>query len=240
MSAPSPRPRSPLRGLRLALYRVLRRKTARLDGLTVLCDPARVPRSVAAAIIKGGYELPERELVRAAIRHVDRVVEVGAGVGIVGLVCTTLAGPGRVLSYEANATLEPIITANYALNGLTPRLRLRAVTSDGAPVSFYRNDNIVSSSVLDRGLAAQKVVVPSDALVTVLAEEGADVLVMDIEGAEIDLLSATDLTGLREIIVETHPHIVGAAATQAMVDAILAQGFTETGRVHKNIRLSRR
>jgi FkbM family methyltransferase len=232
--------KSPFRGLRLLAHRLLGRKTTQLDGLTVVCDPKVVPRNVSTAIIKGSYELPERELVRAAIRTGDRVVEVGSGVGVVGLLCNTLAGAGNVLSYEANAALEPVIAANFALNHLTPRLRLRAVTSDGAPISFYRNDNVISSSVYDRGLEAQKITVQSDALAQVLAEERADVLVMDVEGAELDLLTQADLSGLREIIVELHPHIVGEAPTQAMIEAICARGFQETGRIHKNIRLSRR
>jgi FkbM family methyltransferase len=227
------------RGPRLALHRLLGRKTTTLDGLTVICDPALVPRSVSTAIIKGSYERPERELARAAIRSGDRVVEVGSGVGIVGLLCNRLAGPGNVLSFEASAALEGIIRANFALNGLEPRLRLRAVTSDGAPISFFRDDNVISSSVFDRGLNATKVFVESDPLDRVLAEERADVLVMDVEGAEIDLLTRANLISLREIIVELHPHIVGEAAVEAMIVSICAQGFRETGRIHKNIRLSR-
>ncbi len=142
-------------------------------------------------------------------------------------------------SFEANAALEPVIRDNFALNGLEPRLRLRAVTVDGTPISFFRNENVVSSSIYDRGLAAQKVTVESEPIDRVLAEEQATVLVMDVEGAEIDLLDRADLSGLREIIVELHPHIVGDTATEAMIASICAQGFADTGRIHKNIRLSR-
>ena len=42
--------KSPFRGLRLVLFRLLRRKTVTLDGLTVSCDPSLVPRSVATAL----------------------------------------------------------------------------------------------------------------------------------------------------------------------------------------------
>ena len=231
--------KSPLRGLRLVAHRILGRKTTTLDGLRLVCDPARIPRALSTAIIKGTYELPERELVRAAVRPGDKVVEIGTGLGVVSLLCNRLAGSGNVLSYEANAALETAIRENFALNAMTPRLRLRAVTTDGAPISFFRNDNIVSSSIYDRGLAAQKVDVESDPIDRVLAEEQANVLVMDVEGAEISLLQAADLSHLREIIVELHPHVVGDAATDAMIASICARGFAETGRMHKNIRLSR-
>ena len=132
-------------GLRLAFHRLFGLRTTSLDGMTLLCDTELVPRNVSTAIIKGSYELPERELVRSAIRKHDRVVEVGAGVGVVGILCTQLAGAGNVLSYEANAALQPIIAANYALNGITPRLLMRAMSIDGEPLVFYRNDNVVSS-----------------------------------------------------------------------------------------------
>lgn len=230
---------SPFRGLKLGLHRLLGRKTTRLDGLTVTCDPALIPRSVVTALVKGSYEAPERRLVVDAIRTGDRVVEIGTGVGIVSLLCNRLAGPGNVLSFEANEALEPAIRANFALNGMEPRLRLKAVTPDGAPITFFRNENIVSSSVYDRGLQAQKVVVQSEAIDDVLRSEAATVLVIDVEGAELALLACDGVASLREIIVETHPHIVGEAETAAMIAGLVARGFRETGRIHKNVRLTR-
>lgn len=230
---------SPFSGLKLGLHRLFGRKTTRLDGLTVTCDPALIPRSVVTALVKGSYEAPERLLVVDAIRPGDRVVEIGTGVGVVSLLCNRLAGAGNVLSFEANAALEPAIRANFALNGMQPRIRFKAVTVDGAPISFFRNDNIVSSSVYDRGLQAEKVVVPSEALDAVLQTEDSSVLVIDVEGAELALLSCDGVSRLREIIVETHPHIVGEAETAAMVAGLVARGFRETGRIHKNIRLTR-
>ncbi|NBZ89562.1 FkbM family methyltransferase [Stagnihabitans tardus] len=231
--------KSPFRGLKLGLHRLLGRKTTRVDGLTVTCDPALIPRSVVTALVKGSYEAPERQMVADAIRKGDRVVEIGTGVGVVSLLCNRLAGAGNVLSFEANASLEPAIRANFALNGMEPRLRLRAVTVDGAPISFYRNENIVSSSVYDRGLEAEKVTVESEALDAVLEAEQATVLVIDVEGAELALLACEGVGRLREIIVETHPHIVGEAETAAMVAGLQARGFKVTGRIHKNLRLSR-
>ncbi len=231
--------RAPLRNLRLLLHRMTRRKTTTLDGLRLVCDPAKVHRSVATAIIKGSYEAPERSLVRAAVVYGDKVVEIGTGVGVVSLLCSRLAGHDNVMSFEANAALEPLIRENFGLNGLQPRLRIRAVTVDGAPIVFFQNENVVSSSIYDRGLQAQKVTVESDQINEVLSDARATVLVMDVEGAEIDLLGAADLSGLREIVVELHPHIVGEEATQAMIDGICARGFAVTDRIHKNIRLTR-
>ena len=81
--------------------------------------------------------------------------------------------------------------------------------------------------------------VESDPTDQILAHERATVLVMDVEGVEIDLLRAADLSGLCEIIVELHPHIVGKKATRAMIDDVCARGSVDAGRIHKNVRLSR-
>lgn len=232
--------KSPFRSLRLAWHRLSGSRTTRLDGLTLTCDPALVPRSVATAIVKGSYEAAERDLVRAALRPGDRVLEIGAGVGVVALTCAQAVGTENVLSYEANAALEPVIRENFRLNGRTPNLRMRAISSDGAPLRFFRNENIVSSSVHDRGLAAQEIVVPSDRIDDALTEHRATVLVMDIEGAENAILPAADLSGLREMIIELHPHIVGEEPTEMLIRSLKDRGFTETGRRHKNIRLTRK
>lgn len=227
------------RSLRLAWHRLTGRKTTRYGGMLVLCDPTRVPRSVATAIIKGTYEAPEMALVGAAVRHGDRVVEIGTGVGVVSLLCNRLAGAGNVQSYEANATLEPIIRENFRLNGLQPKLTFKAVTLDGQPVEFFHNDNIISSSVHDRGLPAQKRRIDSVAINEAIAAHRATVIVMDIEGGEVDLLPQADLASVRELIIELHPHIVGDEAIAALIGALKARRFAETGRIGKNIRLSR-
>ena len=227
------------RSLRYAIHRAFGLKTTRIDGVTVICDPAKVNPDVARAIIRGTYELAERVLARAAIRPGDRVLEIGTGVGVVGLLCTQFAGAGNVTSYEANAALAPTIRENFALNGLTPNLRLKAVTASGGPVTFYRNANVVSSSMVDRKLAADQITVDSDPINQALQETGAAVIVMDVEGAEIELLAVADLAGVREIIVEVHPHIMGEAPTEAMIEDLGKRGFAVTQRQHKTVWLSR-
>lgn len=228
------------RSMRYTLHRLLGRTTTQLDGLQLACGPQYVSRSVAREIIKGGYERAERHLARQAIRPGDKVLEVGAGVGVVGLLCTSIAGAGNVTSYEANSTLEATIRRNFALNGFTSDLVLKAVTVDGAPITFYRNENVVSSSMFDRKLASEKIEVESVAINSAIAARQATVIVMDVEGAEVDILTAADLSHVREIIVEVHPHIVGEDAVLRMLEQVCAKGFERRARQHKTEWLSRR
>lgn len=227
------------RSLRYLAHRLLKRRTTHLDGMRLFCDPEKVNRAMAREIIKGRYELAERKLAREAIQSGDRVLEIGAGLGVVSILCTRLAGVGNVTSYEANTALEAPIRENFALNDLIPNLVLKAVTVDGQPITFFQNDNVVSSSVYDRGLVAERITVPSVAIDTAIAETDASVIVMDVEGAEVDLLPAADLRAVREIIVEVHPHIVGAPAIDGMISALTERGFAVTERLHKTVWLSR-
>lgn len=227
------------RTLRLHLYRALDKRELTLSGVRTGCAAEEIPKSVRSSLFKGTYEEFERELVEKVVRPGDHVLEIGTGIGLVSLLATRLAGVGNVLSYEANPALEPIITANYRRNGWEPNLRMKAVTVEGGPLTFYQSDNIVSSSSVDRQLNQRQMTVQSDPIGAVIAEHEPSILVMDVEGAEIDLLTRADLSGVRAIIVETHPHIVGAEKTDAMIAHLNAGGLETRERRHKTYLFAR-
>lgn len=204
-------------------------------GVALKTGPSDIPRSVRSHIFKGGYEAVEAELVTGIVTPSDRVLEVGTGIGFVSILCAKLAGEGRVTSYEANPALEPIIRANYTLNGLSPDLRMKAVTVDGSPIRFFADPNILSSSLIDRDLESTEITVDSDPMADVMAEIAPNVIVMDVEGAEVDLLTAADLSSVRAMIVEVHPHIIGEDEIAAMDAAIALQGLHIAKRLHKTV-----
>jgi FkbM family methyltransferase len=210
-----------------------------LDGVRVSTDPAKAPARVRNALYKNTYEDAERALVSRAVRPGDRVLEIGGGIGFVGLLCARLAQDGRVVSYEANPALEPAIRTNYALNDAVPELRLKAVSTDGGPVSFHVAENVVSSSLMARRETGREVTVASDAFSAILEELEPDVLVMDVEGAEVDLLPSADLGGLRSIILELHPHVVGDAASDGVVAYLREQGFSLSMKARANVLMER-
>jgi FkbM family methyltransferase len=234
-----PSMKKPLRALKLHWHRIRNTRQVVLDGVSISTDRDSLPRFVRSALFKGTYETHEREFVRRLLRPGDRVLEIGAGIGVVSLVAAKICGGGKVLSYEANPLLEPIIRANYALNGLSPDLRMRAITLDGQPITFFRSDNIVSSSTKDRGRHAETLTVESDRLDDVVAAHRPDVIVMDVEGAEIDLLSNAGLTGVRHVVVEVHPHITGEDKIAAMLARLGSIGFRQEAEAHKTLLLSR-
>lgn len=219
--------------------RLLNRQTVDYDGVKISTDPTKIPRSVRSALFKGRYEDHERKLVKSMLKPGDRVLEIGAGIGFISVLCARICGEGNVRSQEANPKLEAIIRHNYSLNGIKPDLRMRAVTLDGQTVSFYRNDNIISSSTLERDQKAEKIVVESDPIDVAINDHRATVVIMDVEGAETELLARASLADVKLIIVEVHPHITGDEPVTAMREALTTKGFALVDQAHKTLVFSR-
>jgi len=229
----------PFRNLRLYWHRFRDTQVVELDGIHVKSDATQA-RAVRNGLFKRTYEGPERQLVSRVLKPGDAVLEIGAGIGLVGLLSARLVIPGRVVSFEANPALEKVIRANHALNATSPELRMKAVTRDGAPITFHTSDNVLSSSLFKRSETQQSLTVDSVALDDALAEIKPDVLIMDVEGAEIDLLASGDLQTVRTVIVELHPHVVGEDQIEALLGSLNERGFDVAERLENNVLLSRR
>ncbi|NTF32530.1 FkbM family methyltransferase [Rhizobium skierniewicense] len=206
-----------LRSAKRRFLELVNAKSITVEGLEIVIEKGVIPENVRQELLRDKYEDTERNLLLTFLKPGMRVLEIGTGIGFISLLAARIVGEENVFCYEANASLEAIIRKNHALNALTPSLTMRAVTTDGQDVVFYQSDNVISSSVYDRQRNDRKTVVKSVAFHAVLDEIDPDVLVMDVEGAEIDLLAQPSLKNIRHIIVELHPHIVG----QEQIDALL-------------------
>lgn len=230
---------NPFRNVKLHWRRLMNRRVVELDGIKVSTDAAGLPRSVRSALFKETYEVHERRLVRQIVRPGDRVLEIGAGIGVVASLAARLCGPGNLVSYEANSKLEPIIRGNFALNGVEPRLVMRAVNLDGRPVTFNRDDNIVSSSLAKRDSSAEAIEVAADAFDDIVRDHRPGIVIMDVEGIETDLLSQGNLEGVAHIVVEIHPQVTGQEAIDTMLARLEGLGFAVAERAHKTLHLVR-
>jgi FkbM family methyltransferase len=166
------------------------------------------------------YEGDEIAASLALIREGDRVLELGAGIGLVGGVIARNRAVERIISFEANPDLIPVARALYALNGLqTIELRNQLVLSgpdQPASLPFHIHGSYLGSSLLlgaDR--AKRTVEIPTADWAGIVADLRPTVLVMDIEGGELALLEHADLSGLRAVILELHPKAYGEDGTAA-------------------------
>src|SRR5437868_9173816 len=110
--------------LRVVMGRVFGVRTTRVDGCRVSTRPDLVPWNIRKGLYNRAYEAPERSLVRATLERGDRVLEIGACAGVVSVLCAAIVGADKLLSYEANPAMEPLIRENFRLNRLTPNVRM--------------------------------------------------------------------------------------------------------------------
>lgn len=151
----------------------------------------------------------------ASVRPGDRVLELGAGLGILGAVVARLSRPSAILSYEANPDLLPHIRALHAENGLSEVIDLRnefPMSSGDRPdsVTFYQDESSLALSVTGNPTGTWRPVsVRTADLDAVIADFRPDVVVIDIEGAELRLLQHTRLQGVRAVIIKFYPTLYG-------------------------------
>ncbi len=214
-------------------------KTTTINGVRLVSDRDRVPPYLRDLMFREIYENTERNVLLKILRPGSRVVEIGAGIGFIALLAAKICGQGNVWTYEANALVEDLIQDNFRLNDLTPELTMRAVTIDGREMSFNAAENIISSSAFDRDTTTKRITVRSDRIADLLLKHHPDVLIMDVEGGEYELLLGTDLLGVTDILVELHPHIIGADKVAEIVSSLGSRGFQPKTSDRKTFHFSR-
>ena len=204
---------------------------ATLHGVMVPQSPHFGP-TMEQSIINGRYERHEIEVGLATIPEGARILEMGAGAGIVGAVMALNRKPAAMMSIEANPELLPQINALYQLNNLQDRITLRHCLVFSQPNPPATAEFFVAGNFLGSGLFAsdkrssrpvQVPVVPYDSL---KAEFPHDVLIMDIEGAELDFLRHADLTGVNLFMAEFHRAIYGREGMRECRHLLDKAGFS--------------
>jgi FkbM family methyltransferase len=160
-------------------------------------------------IVRAGGEIePEVAAVfRRTVRPGMVVVDAGANLGVHTILLADLVGPsGRVIAFEPNRHLTPVLAHNVAANGFADRVTIHpagcARTSGGVP--FFESDrNVGESSVCFPHWHEYRVseveVIPLDDAV----RGQVDFIKLDVEGAEYDVLA-----GGTEILATHRPMIV--------------------------------
>jgi FkbM family methyltransferase len=198
-------------------------------GIRVPPSPFLTPH-LARRINAERYEGMEIKGSLHVVRKGDRVLELGAGLGLVGAVVAANAKPAEVRSYEANPALIPHIEALYALNGLGKVISVRnqvLVGGPGRPASlpFHLAPSYLGSSLTPGENRKETVEVPTAGLAEVMDEFRPHVLIIDIEGGEQEILRHIDLAGLRAVVIEFHPRVYGYEGMWECKDILRASGI---------------
>ncbi|MCX7889496.1 MAG: FkbM family methyltransferase [Rhodobacteraceae bacterium] len=191
------------------------------SGIAAVCHGIRVPEGphlgprMIQSMSEGRYEAGEIAGGLAVIPEGARILELGAGAGVVGAVIARHRKAAAVLSVEANPALIPHVRRLHDINGLSRVMTVEhgvvlTAPSPPATVTFHVTGNFLGSSLTDtrpgKTRPVEVPVIPYDAL---RGRFPHDAIVMDIEGGELDFLRHADLSGIRALVAEFHRDIYG-------------------------------
>ncbi len=172
------------------------------------------------------YEQAERVLVKELIRPEERVIELGACIGVVACVTNKLlTSQSKHVVVEANPYLIGWIYQNSRLNGCNFLVEL-GMAGEGRQRMFYLSQNMIRSSAQRQTTEPTQIVVRS--LEELEQKHGKfNVLIMDIEGGEIEVLRQARklLSHYRLVIVELHDFIIGQESVEECRHILNTNGF---------------
>jgi FkbM family methyltransferase len=184
---------------------------------------------VRCAICTGAYSADIIGLLADAVRPGDRVLMVGAGLGVVSTLVARSRGVERVIAIDANTALTPYLKRVHALNGVPWVETVNAVLADGklgrAPF-FARHDPRTSSLLPDDGPWAQPLLVPCMDLNLILKEEEISLIICDIPGASAQLMALTELGSVERILVSGGDNLAHYRAANEVRSLLAVQGYT--------------
>jgi FkbM family methyltransferase len=201
------------------------------QGIQIPFVPGIVTPRIEKPLRKSRYEKGEAKALRRILQKGDRVLELGAGLGLLSAIAAQTPGVEAVTAVEANPSLMPMIRETHRLNGVTSVEVLNAVvTGPGVagegPLPFYLRRDFWASSMEPNSRRYKSVVqVQQMPFEELLAERRPSVIVCDIEGGELDLFAGADLSGVRAVVVEVHPKVYGDTGRARVERALEAAGL---------------
>lgn len=165
-------------------------------------------------------------------RRDPRILDCGSNNGMTILYFKYICPDARIIGFEPDPALYPVLEENIALNNLRDVEVHRAAVSDKEDTLTFYADGLIGSMLVDdeaagdvpRGWARHEI--PALRMRDFL-EEPVDFLKMNIEGAEWSVLSdcADRLRQIREMVVEYH-HLPGLPRTLHLILELLhREGF---------------
>ncbi|MBC2885146.1 FkbM family methyltransferase [Ochrobactrum sp. CM-21-5] len=198
-----------------------------VHGIAVPLGSNEVSEEIWNALISGSYEAKEARWIFRAIKANDRVLELGAGIGIITSLIAGISGV-RVWSFEANPSTVALAKRVIDANRLDNVVLSQGILSAGQPQMFkfyVRKDLWMSSMNREQGPYEQEISLASADIDDFIGRHNINALVMDIEGAERELLQNAELPGIERIFLELHDHLYGLPGIREITQVLAAKGF---------------
>jgi FkbM family methyltransferase len=191
-------------------------------------DAALIIPEIRSMIRSGAYCADVLRLLPKAIVPGDRVLVIGAGLGVVSTMVAHNEGVDRVIAVEANTALIPYLNRAHELNGVSEIETLNAVLAKGKKgrVPFFARRDLRTSSLLPHDRSWQQVImVPFMDLNLILTEERVSLIVCDIPVASAQLLAQAELGQVGRILLDYGNDVAQCWKGNGVCTQLVAHGY---------------
>ncbi len=200
-------------------------KEIEYHGIRVPLVGDHIAPPIRQQLLDGIYEVPELEAAASLVRPNDRVLELGAGMGVVtAALSRAVSDTGKVLTFEANPNMLEPLNSLISMNEIKNVEVRQGVLSEGdEPVRHFNfAQYFPESSLLDVKSQQGSTEVPSFKLASVFEDFRPDVFICDTEGAEAELIPLITGFNLRAAVIELHPAVLSDAEIALIYDTMIA------------------
>jgi FkbM family methyltransferase len=202
-----------------------------LDGIKLRVPGHALNDELRRALESGRYEWNESAAIRRNARAGDKVLDIGAGAGYVSALAARAVGGENVVAIEASPVMIDVLRQNLDGNGgKDTRLIHGAVVADsheGDSVSFFVRAAFWASTIAGEGAPPDKLAeVPALKLTALLAEHQPSVVIMDVEGGELELCQQDWPECVRLVIMEIHTKLYPPSGVKAIFDGMSRSNLT--------------
>ncbi len=203
-----------------------------IDGIEL-----RIPgRHLRPALIKtlesGLYEWNEAKALKQHLRPGDRLLDLGAGAGYLSSLAARVIGAENIVAVEASPDMLEVLERNLAVN-LAGGVRVvhgavMPESHEAETVEFGVRPAFWSSRVAEgeQPKGTKVVPVPVLRLPDLLDEAQPTIVMMDVEGAEVELCQKPWPESVRLVMMEIHAVRYPQTELQRLFDGMSRNGFT--------------
>lgn len=194
-------------------------------GIRLLVKHPSVSNHMCRVFYHDRYEGPELDVLSATLATTDRVLEIGGGVGYLSVYCARVCGNESVVLIEANPEIVEVIHENHVLNSVKPTIipKLASTDDHGEATLFLTND---FWSATTESKSERSVIVPKVDTNNVIRGFKPTFLIVDVEGAEKELIPQLELNNINKVLIEIHPNIIGNRAGNEVIKYLIDTGFS--------------
>ena len=211
-------------------------KVYKVDNCTFHLPSESIDRVGKGYFVLNRYEIHERKLIRKAVDKTASILELGGCLGVISCIANKhLLSPHNHVVVEANPNLIKTLEINKQENNCRFNIE-NVIISHKDYIDFYiSNQSFVSSSTYNsQSGASVKVKGVRPEYLEEKHNIKFDTLVMDIEGAEYNVLTENIefIKTLHTIFMEEHPEIIGIEKLNEYEAILLTCGFKKV--THEN------